>query len=144
VVNLRNLKIWMPRQKKLNTIEKLKNWIESFRMLKDKELKCKLISKMLTPNGLVSFKYSLLLWKVKVKKQKMTFCKSMNYFSRWQLYVINKKVYYNKDKIYCMKTLNRQRNKSLPTIFKVKFKTVIKWLRILKNKLKKFKFKLKK
>jgi len=56
----------------------------------------------------------------------MTFYKSMNYFSRWLLYVINKKVCYNKDKIYCMKTLNRQRNKSLQTIFKVKFKTVIK------------------
>ena len=125
-------------------IKKLKNWIESFRMLKDKELKFKLNSKMLTPNGLVSFKYSSLIWKVKVKKQKMTFCKSMNYFSRWLLYVINKKVCCNKDKIYCMKTLNRQRNKSLQTIFKVKFKTVIKWLRILKNKLKKFKFKLKK
>ncbi len=134
----------MLKQKKLNMIEKLKNCLESFRMSKDKELKCKQNLRMLTLNGHVNFKYSLLIWKAKVKKQKMTFCKSMNCFSKWLQFAISKKVYCSRDKTYCLKTLNRQKNKSLPTIFKVKFKTAIKWLRIQKNKLKKSKFKLKK
>ncbi len=134
----------MLKQKKLNMIEKLKNCLESFRMSKDKELKCKQNLRTLTLNGHVNFKYSLLIWKAKVKKQKMTFCKSMNCFSKWLQFAISKKVYCSRDKTYCLKTLNRQKNKSLPTIFKVKFKTAIKWLRIQKNKLKKSKFKLKK
>ena len=134
----------MLKQKKLNMIEKLKNCLESFRMSKDKELKCKQNLRMLTLNGHVNFKYSLLIWKAKVKKQKMTFCKSMNCFSKWLQFAISKKVYCSRDKTYCLKTLNRQKNKSLPTIFKVKFKTAIKWLKIQKNKLKKSKFKLKK
>ena len=134
----------MLKQKKLNMIEKLKNCLESFRMSKDKELKCKQNLRMLTLNGHVNFKYSLLIWKAKVKKQKMTFCKSMSCFSKWLQFAISKKVYCSRDKTYCLKTLNRQKNKSLPTIFKVKFKTAIKWLRIQKNKLKKSKFKLKK
>ena len=134
----------MLKQKKLNMIEKLKNCLESFKMSKDKELKCKQNLRMLTLNGHVNFKYSLLIWKAKVKKQKMTFCKSMSCFSKWLQFAISKKVYCSRDKTYCLKTLNRQKNKSLPTIFKVKFKTAIKWLRIQKNKLKKSKFKLKK
>ena len=134
----------MLKQKKLNMIEKLKNCLESFRMSKDKELKSKQNLRTLTLNGHVNFKYSLLIWKAKVKKQKMTFCKSMNCFSKWLQFAISKKVYCSRDKTYCLKTLNRQKNKSLPTIFKVKFKTAIKWLRIQKNKLKKSKFKLKK
>ena len=134
----------MLKQKKLNMIEKLKNCLESFRMSKDKGLKCKQNLRMLTLNGHVNFKYSLLIWKAKVKKQKMTFCKSMSCFNKWLQFAISKKVYCSRDKTYCLKTLNRQKNKSLPTIFKVKFKTAIKWLRIQKNKLKKSKFKLKK
>ena len=134
----------MLKQKKLNMIEKLKNCLESFRMSKDKELKCKQNLRMLTLNGHVNFKYSLLIWKAKVKKQKMTFCKSMSCFNKWLQFAISKKVYCSRDKTYCLKTLNRQKNKCLPTIFKVKFKTAIKWLRIQKNKLKKSKFKLKK
>ena len=134
----------MLKQKKLNMIEKLKNCLESFRMSKDKELKCKQNLRMLTLNGHVNFKYSLLIWKAKVKKQKMTFCKSMSCFNKWLQFAISKKVYCSRDKTYCLKTLNRQKNKSLPTIFKVKFKTAIKWLKIQKNKLKKSKFKLKK
>ena len=134
----------MLKQKKLNMIEKLKNYLESFRMSKDKELKCKQNLRTLTLNGHVNFKYSLLIWKAKVKKQKMTFCKSMSCFSKWLQFAISKKVYCSRDKTYCLKTLNKQKSKSLPTIFKVKFKTAIKWLRIQKNKLKKSKFKLKK
>ena len=98
----------MLKQKKLNMIEKLKNCLESFRMSKDKELKCKQNLRMLTLNGHVNFKYSLLIWKAKVKKQKMTFCKSMNCFSKWLQFAISKKVYCSRDKTYCLKTLSCQ------------------------------------
>jgi len=113
-------------------------------MSKDKELKCKLNSKMLILNGHANSKSSSLIWKAKVKKLRVTYSKWMICFSKWLQLLINKKIYCSRDKAYCMKILNKQRNKSLQTIFMVRFRTVIKWLKIQRNRLKKYKCKLKK